>query len=881
VTAHRIGSDTLDLTLHFQRSGEVGARTVARGWGASDLRFFWNYELVKVFLSAGLDAWVFPLVQGHVELRSLPSCGGHGEFEAQLLLVSRRSKWRAGTRFLARGLDDEGNAANFVETEQVLLVGSRGAGAGSGRGRFLASFLQTRGSVPVFWEEQISTVDLKNLNLRNISKGMGKANRIQLSRPPEATAHAFALHFREQLRLYGIQVVVNLLSLSKPGEALLVQHYQNLLQQLRSPDIKYVYWDFHEYCKGKNFANVQFLLQKLETDLEMLEFHLEMRREDASSSSSSSSSSSGSSSWPPTQQTFFGPLLSSSSSSSSAGSVASWQVLKSQRGTFRTNCKDCLDRTNLVQSLVGWRALLLQWRRLHELDPTFPPAPEPEVQALLADMWANNGDSISLAYAGTGAIKSHLTRTGHSNFISYLEDHKRSFERYLKGVFTDQAKQEAIEQLLGLHASVSPFYSQRELRLQAQLEERAALFTAVRPAHLFATTYNVNGVLPERHPPRALEAWLRTPPEERPAVYLIGLQEVVQLTANKVLQTDPRLGRVWREALGGVLDAVWGPGEFLCLGSHQLIGLLVLLFAHRSQVEHLRDVEVDCVKAGLQGLAGNKGANAIRFSLQDTQVLCINAHLTAGQKKLQQRNMDWQLIESTIFQAHRPRTPDIVFWLGDFNYRIDLPAAEAKALAQAGQLDRLLAHDQFLAQRSAGAIFQGYSEGPIAFPPTYKYDPGTDTYDTSSKQRVPAWCDRVLWRARPHLLAPPTLLEYRRFDDDRASDHRAVIARFRIHIHRIIPVPCAPLSLSLSIRMRVLLIAALTGLQERRQMLAKLLSDPPVEEKARLSTVLSPLSLSLLSINLCLARALSLSIRVFVDECRSFWHSRYRHRPTK
>jgi hypothetical protein len=85
-----------------------------------------------------------------------------------------------------------------------------------------------------------------------------------------------------------------------------------------------------------------------------------------------------------------------------------------------------------------------------------------------------------------------------------------------------------------------------------------------------------------------------------------------------------------------------------------------------------------------------------------------------------------------------------VFWLGDLNYRIPLPDAEVKSNARALVLAPLLAADQLHTERAAGRVFVGFEEPAIAFPPTYKYDPGTDDYDSSEKMRTPAWCDRVL-----------------------------------------------------------------------------------------------------------------------------------------
>jgi hypothetical protein len=69
----------------------------------------------------------------------------------QLALISRRSRFRAGTRFFRRGIDHDGNVANFNETEQILLVEESGGSAGTYTTRL--SFVQIRGSIPLFWTE--------------------------------------------------------------------------------------------------------------------------------------------------------------------------------------------------------------------------------------------------------------------------------------------------------------------------------------------------------------------------------------------------------------------------------------------------------------------------------------------------------------------------------------------------------------------------------------------------------------------------------------------------------------------------------------------------------------------------------------------------------
>lgn len=81
----------------------------------------------------------------------------------------------------------------------------------------------------------------------------------------------------------------------------------------------------------------------------------------------------------------------------------------------------------------------------------------------------------------------------------------------------------------------------------------------------------------------------------------------------------------------------------------------------------------------------------------------------------------------------------------DLNYRVDWPKDRAAAIlpAIASDLPSVLALDQLARERAAGRTLHHLHEGAIAFPPTYKFKVGTDTYKHA--KRIPSWCDRVLY----------------------------------------------------------------------------------------------------------------------------------------
>jgi len=113
-----------------------------------------------------------------------------------------------------------------------------------------------------------------------------------------------------------------------------------------------------------------------------------------------------------------------------------------------------------------------------------------------------------------------------------------------------------------------------------------------------------------------------------------------------------------------------------------------------------------------------------------------------------------------------------VVWLADTNYRIDLDNDVVRSLAQHDEFDSLLVADQLRQVMDAGIAFAGYQEGPLLFRPTYRYDLGTDAYDTSEKMRIPAWTDRILYQG------PLDLAVYNRAEL-KSSDHKPVFALFK------------------------------------------------------------------------------------------------------
>ncbi|KAL5197138.1 hypothetical protein ABZP36_000650 [Zizania latifolia] len=232
-------------------------------------------------------------------------------------------------------------------------------------------------------------------------------------------------------------------------------------------------------------------------------------------------------------------------------------------------------------------------------------------------------------------------------------------------------------------------------------------------------------------------------------------------------------------------------GSRYCLvASKQMVGIFLTVWVRSEIRDDVRNLKVSCVGRGLMGYLGNKGSISISMSLHQTSFCFICCHLTSGEKEGDElrRNSDvMEILRKTRFPRVRgasdvksPETileHDRIIWLGDLNYRIALSYCSAKALVEMHNWKQLLEKDQLRIQQRYGRVFQGWKEGRIYFPPTYKYSFNSDRYagegmHPKEKRRTPAWCDRILWYGNGL-----NQLCYVR-GESRFSDHRPVYSIF-------------------------------------------------------------------------------------------------------
>ncbi|KAF8425882.1 SacI homology domain-containing protein [Tirmania nivea] len=411
----------MDITRPFsQQQQQAQAAGDTPLWTNVDPLYFWNKHLLRPFMSSNQHSLILPLMQGFVGQKTFyapvppPEAGDASEAPLQkqpfvLTLISRRSTKRAGLRYLRRGVDSEGNVANCVETEQLLAIPALPSEPKSSQtpspGEVppdqlpwakVYSFMQIRGSIPVYFQQSPYALRPKPVLLH--SENSNKA--------------AFEKHFinlenRYNGEIFGISLVER-----SSAEKIVGEKYEKYIGELNkkreeagpgSRKVGFNWFDFHKVCRGMRFEKVSLLLDEIDGTLNNL-------------------------GWTEVMEGKIG---------------GEGKELKSvQRGIVRTNCMDCLDRTNVVQSACGRRALERQLEK-EGVDLSQDPTDWFNL------VWADNGDAISKQYASTAALKGDFTRTRKRNYRGALADLGLTINRYFTNIISDFFTQAAIDYLLG------------------------------------------------------------------------------------------------------------------------------------------------------------------------------------------------------------------------------------------------------------------------------------------------------------------------------------------------------------------------------------------------------------------------------------------------
>ncbi|KAM6052215.1 phosphatidylinositol 4,5-bisphosphate 5-phosphatase A [Chlamydotis macqueenii] len=258
-------------------------------------------------------------------------------------------------------------------------------------------------------------------------------------------------------------------------------------------------------------------------------------------------------------------------------------------------------------------------------------------------------------------------------------------------------------------------------------------------------TWNVGTAMPPNDVTSLLH--LNTGETNDADMIAIGLQEV-NSKINKRLK-DALFTDQWSELFMDVLS----PFHFVLVSTVRMQGVILLVFAKYYHLPFLQDIQTDCTRTGLGGYWGNKGGVSVRLSIFGHMVCFLNCHLPAHLEKAEQRKEDFAtILHMQQFEGHVASgilDHDLVFWFGDLNFRIEsLDIRFVKYAIDSNILSQLWEKDQLNIAKTTWPVLSGFQEGPLNFPPTFKFDVGTNKYDSSAKKRKPAWTDRILWKIK-------------------------------------------------------------------------------------------------------------------------------------
>lgn len=667
-----------------------------------------------------------------------------------LTLISKQSCKKCGPLFGNFGSDDDGNVSNFTETEIIIQ-----------NNLFCFSYVILKGNVPLHWE-LISKPRKKKFILHSFKR------KIIFDRSFEASQHSFTNHINILLNQFGNIHILNTLSTSKKNIVGDVKSDFN--NELNEAFINHLNFYNKRYGSSKNEV-YSFKNNKLEKK------NLQIYKSNFVSHSDIPISTSF------IQKLGYTSLSCNKIIYSLIDSIINYGAMfynKSkgvytgkQQGVFRIISFDSLTKANFLSKVISQEVIELAFN---------------EVNVKLSDdllrchvnLWKENDDQlkkITLNFVSTKKKNSKLVQS-HSNSSINLQ----IFEKFMYSFFKIRSNEISMLKLLGKYHNQTKIILHDPVHdeIVKNLKKKSNEFSTTKEITVYASTFNINGISYNGD----IKNWIY--PKKKKFIHdydliFIGIQEIIELTAGQMSNLENTSRKFWDQKIKDCLNEPFDQNKYASLWSSSLGGVALFLFIKESNLCNISNIEASFKKTGFGGVSANKGAIALSLNYSTTSFCFVTSHLAAGYSNIEERHNNYKNITKYIrFSKNKQiKDFDVIFWLGDFNYKIDLSLESVKELINEKKYDVLFDFDQLNKQMASGDTFPFYDEMEIDFPPTYKFDNNTNIYDSSEKQRIPAWTDRILNMSRNKLV---NQLIYDCDDKTIFSDHRPVYSIFKVSI---------------------------------------------------------------------------------------------------
>ncbi|TYI81355.1 hypothetical protein E1A91_D05G148900v1 [Gossypium mustelinum] len=418
---------SLQRNLCRNETGEVHYETM----------FVWNEFLTRGIRNTLKNTlWTVALVYGFFKQVKLSVSGR----DFCLTLISRRSRHYAGTRYMKRGVNEKGRVANDVETEQIVFEDVH-----EGCPTQISSVVQNRGSIPLFWSQETSRLNLKP--------------DIILSKK-DPNYEATRLHFEDLVRRYGNPIIIlNLIKRfeKKPRESILRAEFANAIRFInkslsKENRLRFLHWDLNSH--SRKATNVLTLLGRVADYALNLTgiFYYQVtsnRRQDGLLTLSCLVKSDECPAKIPSEKSDDFEKWETDVANDNESISENAKPPMFQTGVLRTNCIDCLDRTNVAQYAYGLVAL---GHQLHAMG--FTESQTIDQNSRLAEdlmgVYEAMGDTLALQYGGSAAHnKIFCQRRGQWKAATQSQEFFRTLQRYYSNAYMDAEKQSAINLFLG------------------------------------------------------------------------------------------------------------------------------------------------------------------------------------------------------------------------------------------------------------------------------------------------------------------------------------------------------------------------------------------------------------------------------------------------